>query len=381
MTLEQTIQILRAREVPYHGGYAGLRAIGSEEDGNLLANVLDLDQDEHKLYAAILGTFSPEELRRKAEQLRETDCAGLLLSKMEWAATDHSSVPVLFHNEPIGKLLKLFVDKKSKCVSHARACLRKRYPYQDFATQKRILKAFLENGSKDDADWAGKTLRDNWIPGFEESVLRRWTQTHSRNLGYTILRHLPAEVALREQEALSAATSYAHVAARIGNEPGFILDRFRLSTPDYFYVMAKLGRKMSEKQALEELISYLSPLPSMVYFFSPGSGDWMPQLTDIPGVPIIIWSLGKLGLTDTLIWLLDVKSKIQEKLKGVDIIDRWPVLTATLRCCLDPKLKEEEVLSQEKQHYQLCQNDDDDLPPDDLGGPLVPRFSEFIDEF
>jgi len=375
MTLEQTISILRQREVPYYEGSREYRYVDYDEEGPHLANVLDLDRDENKLYSAILSTFPPEDLLKKEEDLSGTDCSGFLLSKMRWAASDHAPVKTRFRNESIGTLLKLFLDKRSKCVSYARQALRTRYPYQSFAVQKRILLTFLEDGAKEDVSWAGRTLRDDWIPGFAELVVRKWKESRVPALAYTILRHLPAEVVMADQEALASATSYAYVAARIGNEPGFTLDPSRLSVPDYFYVTVKLGRSMGEEEAIAELGSYFSSVPGVVYCYRDAHGRNEPQLCDIPGVPIIIWALGKLGLREPLLRLLDIKSLLRERFREMAAEDRWPALTSTLRCRFNPGQDSGKVFLEEKLKFQSGDAAmDDDLPVDDMPPCTSPDF-------
>lgn len=365
MTLDKTIDILREREVPYYYGAKGFRT-NEDEDSHLvdIANVMDLDKDENKLYSAILGTFPQEELLRKADELSATNCSEFLIGKMIWAAGDHSPVTPTIHNEPIGKLLRLFTDKKSGGVYYARKDLRKRYPSQDFATQKKIIRAFLEKGAKEDINWAGRTLRDGWIPGFEEIVLSKFRETRDTALGYVILRHFPTATVLSEAEALAKATQYAYVAARVGNEQGFVLDRTRLSVPDYFYVMAKLGREVSPSEAEKEIRSFLSPLPAFLYRHYGIPGDQEPLLAAIPGFTIIVWALGKLGLTDTLLWLLDIKRSVTAAVKKASPEDTWPAMTTALRLRLDPSLVEALVLEDERFKF-LHSEDIGDLPPDE----------------
>lgn len=353
------------------------RFIDLDDEGKpVMADSLELDSDESKLYSAVLGTFPPEELLDGAEALERTPCPGTIIRKMRWAAEDHSPVPVRFHNEPIGTLLKLFTNKKSKSVSYARTALRMRYPYQAFAVQKKILSTFLTSGTKSDATWVGKILMDSWIPGFEELVLSRWHDTRDRKLAFTIIRHFPAGTVIEESEALSAATHYAYVAARIGNEPGFTLDMSRLSVSDHLYVWAKLGRKMTEREAREMVLGFLSHLPDEYYrFWGIVPSDRMPQLTDIEGMGLIIWALGKMGLRETLLWILSVKRDLTKKLEKTDEPSRRAAMSATLRCLADPSLNPEKTLKEEKERLDYTHADEDDLPPSD---PASLDFDEDI---
>ena len=69
---------------------------------------------------------------------------------------DNNSLPR--RNESIYKVIQWYNDKKSRNVSYARVQLVQRFDGQSYSVQTKILKSFLQNGSKRDREWASKKI-------------------------------------------------------------------------------------------------------------------------------------------------------------------------------------------------------------------------------
>lgn len=194
-------------------------------------------------------------------------------------------------------LLEWHSNKKSGKVSVAVKELMTRYRKESSKNQRLILKAFIMGGKKE-MEWAGRHLRDHWDDALSSYVDIRWKDTHNPILGYVILRHFPDDYVLAEQETLAEATKYAYVCARLGKVPGFQMDDERLSTPDTLYVLAKWD--MGKSEAIN--VSVLADAMLEEYF---DEEDYISPIE----IGLILWSLGKLGLTDLLV---DIKPKLEK---------------------------------------------------------------------
>jgi len=161
-----------------------------------------------------------------------------------------------------------------------------RYPKVCFEDRMAILTAFLR-GAKKEVEWVARRLRDTWIRSLEKEVGDCWSRTHNVLIAKVVLRHMPTEYVIAEQEALSEACSYREVCGRICNEKGAVIDYGRLSVPDRLYVLAKMqDRKEEDVDAM--LDNYLS------------EGSYLDEKTN----GTILWSLGKLGKTGTILRVL-----------------------------------------------------------------------------
>ena len=292
--------------------------------------VLELDEDQNRLYNAILKTIPKETLADLANNLE--GCALSLKDKIEWMSKDHTREGELHRNEPIGTLLKLFVNKSSKRVVYARKELTTRFNTQSYRDQNKILRAFLQSGAGD-CDFAGRILRDHWRKELTEEVKSAWTRTRRPMLAYVILRHLPNDYILSEQEELAGVAGYQHVCAVVGNKPGFDIDMSRISAPDQLYVMAKLGREVDQQEAEKSVYKYL--LSYDKYYDTPLYR--VPSFSSIRGWDRMVWAMGVLGMQDALVRLLEFENKVKGSVpRQVDYDEAWASFVTAIKDSLDP---------------------------------------------
>lgn len=328
MDTESIIWLLRQPEHYYDGdGFPEETVFSSSRI------VLELDHDQDKLYTAILKTIPKETLAEIAKELRhEPDVAASLMRKIEWMSEDHPKKGSV-KNETLAFLLKLYLDKKSKKVRYARQCLKDRFDKQSYRDQNRILRAFLE-GAAIDCDWVGRLLRDDWRKELKSQVGEAWLRTRRPMLAYVILKHFPNSYILSEQESLSEVSGYQFVCARIGNEPGFVLDELRLTIPNLLYVMAKLGRVVDSEAMEKRIYDFL-----LNYDGYYDHGFLTPSFSFIPGWDRMVWAMGVLGMQDALVRLLEFENKVKDTLRdeGVGFEDKWPYFVTVIKEGIDPQ--------------------------------------------
>ena len=317
-----------------------LRRLGSDPEESL---------DQEKVCNALLRTIPKETLGWIASVLRrDPDCSSVFAEKMEWMSKEHPPKAEV-RNEPIGRLLRYYLDKKSKKVAYARPRLRSRFPLQSYQDQNRILRAFL-TGSKDDCEWAARYLRDNWRKEMAGAVSAALEKTGCQTLAYVILRHFPNEYILREQDRLVAIAGYQHVCARLGNEPSFEMDESRLNTPDYFHVMASLGRDVDAGALEQRFYDYLltCPYDYRTLLYKPVS------LVSMPGVGKMIWAMGVLGMQDALarlVYFLDRVMGAVDNAPEIEDYKKWPTFIACLKQELNPFLSSD-IFEEEQLRYR-----------------------------
>ena len=229
---------------------------------------------------------------------------------------DNNSLPR--RNESIYKVIQWYNDKKSRNVSYARVQLVQRFDGQSYSVQTKILKSFLQNGSKRDREWASKKIYKSWDRSFAGPIKDVWERYHERSVGITVLKHLPTSYTITQLHHLEASgIERRYIYLTSGNETEFTseISPSDLDLPDYFYVMAKLKRDIDENTATNLIVSYLAVLSKHDYEAGEVFGDYSnyitnPGITSYKDVGLIVWSLWHLGLTSTLQLLLRVSKEM-----------------------------------------------------------------------
>ena len=120
--------------------------------------------------------------------------------------------------------------------------------------------------------------------------------------------------------------------------------------PAYFYVMAKLGRKVDFEAMEYRFYDFLYTYPyNYAYLeFKPVS------LLSIDGVGRMIWAMGVLGMQDALARLLEFLDKLATTVSKFMDADKsqehWPLFVANLKLQIDP-FSDPDILEKERNNY------------------------------
>ena len=308
---------------------------------------------------------------------------------------DNNSLPR--RNESIYKVLQWYNDKKSRNVSYARVQLVQRFDGQSYSVQTKILKSFLQNGSKRDREWASKKIYKSWDKSFIVPIKDAWEKYHEKSVGITMLKYLPTSYTMTQLHHLEASgIEQRYIYSTLGNENEFPyeISSTELDLPDYFYVMAKLNREIDENTATNLIVSYLAIMSKCDYEAGEVLDDYTnyianPGITSYKDIGLIVWALWRLGLTSTLLQLLRVSKemypykasgsreysrRLNHKLEGVDkplplFGDLWedPLYNDNNdeSVCLDQfPASEDDRRCEYQDHGPSFPEDEDDLPPD-----------------
>ena len=213
-------------------------------------------------------------------------------------------------NESIGKLLKLFCDKKSGRVQEVRTKLKQRYAHQATAVQRKIIDAFLD-GTKGDRHWAFGLLMKNWDMRFEEKIEALWNAYHEEFCRCIIVAYFSEEYLLQHEDVWKSRAvddrceevdacsnceyimqqeqvgedrvmyadfkAYKNICMRLANTSGFVVDRSRLFEGDYYEVMAMTGGNVNGAEMLDyifRLVAKQLESPETIFVFTyPGCDD------------------------------------------------------------------------------------------------------------
>ncbi len=238
-------------------------------------------------------------------------------------------------SESITTLLKAFSDKRSGKVAEARLKLRDRFSKQSFQTQRKILKAML-SASKQDRLWAYIRLNCSWDNFFFEDVKFLWEQYHEKECGAVVSKHFPMQYVYDNLFLLDTHDNYTSLCIKLIHHPLFKIDKERLKENPLFYGISKVGYLYvlaKSKSTVEKGFATNVLFTQMVTFINiqgtlpkyQGSRgydfEWQVEAKTISTkffyfVPVILWCMGELGLTEELIAFEEWDDKVKNLFLG-----------------------------------------------------------------
>ena len=289
---------------------------------------------DKQIFKEILKSLPKEQLMDMNELLEyEFGVPWELKEYIEWLLyVGAEAKPKPRRNEPITTLIRWFSDKKSGNSSYAFKCLKQRYPYQSHQVQKQILKSFLSRTATS-ANWAGARLSEDWIPSLAPNLQSSWERRNVAHkhggLARAVLKRLPKEYGVSQQEALIKDLGYGTVCSVLGNEPGFQIDETRLDVPSWFYVMSHQGKKVALQTMWDKLREYFRELD---WENSHPVAEVNPSLGYMEDVgPIILPALRQMGATEILVQLAKMQNAAVLEAAKVDEATRMRVFKKAMK--------------------------------------------------
>ena len=207
-------------------------------------------------------------------------------------------------NNPVGKLLRLYQDKKSGKVTTSRDELFRRFPYLDTSWQKRIVEAFF-NGSESDIEKMSRYLIRNWDEMHAVTVKTAWSGNRENAfLSTLVIRYMDLAFVMEHIEELKVygGPVLASRLCQVGEMPK--VEDWPL--PDYLAILYKAGRSVEEKEAIGLMMAYLVSAAykdlevGRVPDYTIKSDIKHPSLIYLEGVRLVVYSLGRMGLVQAL---------------------------------------------------------------------------------
>lgn len=159
-------------------------------------------------------------------------------------------------NNPITKLIRNYVNKKSGKVSVSREEIKWRFDYLDWKDQKKILTAFMESGISD-REWAYSKMLDNWDDSFQPKVMELWETYHEYKCSWSVIRYFPLEYIKEHISEFADERDYYFICLRLAKDNDYVIDRTKLTDRDYLAVLWHTGRIISDDEASDTLFSII----------------------------------------------------------------------------------------------------------------------------
>lgn len=159
-------------------------------------------------------------------------------------------------NNPITKLIRNYVNKKSGKVSVSREEIKWRFDYLDWKDQKKILTAFMESGISD-REWAYSKMLDNWDDSFQPKVKELWETYHEYKCSWSVIRYFPLEYIKEHISEFADERDYYFICLRLAKDNDYVIDRTKLTDRDYLAVLWHTGRTISDDEARDTLFSII----------------------------------------------------------------------------------------------------------------------------
>ena len=285
-------------------------------------NGTGLNKLESCAYYAVLSSLSKEELSEILPVVKNWPLSSNIVERIKKTLNPEPYNPIK-RNENVDTILKRFLDKKSKRVVESRKELKKRFEYLDFKDQKKIINAFLESPNSNDVEWGGYQAGLHWDECFIGPLTKAFERELYLDVIITIIRHFPIEFVKQHEEVL-ASRDKEDLCIRLGNEPGFSLDKYDLYIFEYLYILATLKREVPESEEEIEKRVFLFIYKQVVREDSGYSFGWGFSFTDFPELRKMIWALGQLKMPNIVLKILDCQAYIlANKTEGTNAESIW----------------------------------------------------------
>lgn len=300
--------------------------------------LVDNVKDSCDVMRHIINSLSIAELQQLKTDL-EFYCIDDLETGRLWDFIDNRLYPSQIDKMPkipnasINQLLSDFNNDKSGCITTSRKELQKRFDYQSFDDQKRIVDAFMTRATKHDVVWCAKYLLDDlfWRDVYFDSVEWYWGRDMDNYRLLRVIEKRASEEYLNEKiqlfenqyEGVIESKAYTWFLVRLGKDKSFVINKERLRPFQYVYICAKTGRRVSHDEANSALLQVVSDELSEGFFCNRFRRKLDGTIVFDFGSKIghALWVVAKTGNTNALIhfndWIKEMCREI-EKLQTVD---------------------------------------------------------------
>ena len=184
-------------------------------------------------------------------------------------------------NKPIQQLLDDFSNSKSGKVHESRRELQRRFEYQSFEDQKKIIRAFMKKAVKTDVVWCSKyfvmeyadtvylegeavelvdylfweneyldVVKSYWLPDMENyKLLKVLTRFESPEYLKEKIKTIE-----NEMDGIIDSIAYSSLLLKVCEDKRYPLPKERLTPFKYAFISAKTNRKISEEDASAAMI-------------------------------------------------------------------------------------------------------------------------------
>lgn len=267
-----------------------------------------LNKLESCAYYAVLSSLTEEELHQALNIIKDWPHSSEIKNKIK-QTLNPTPYNVVKKNETIDTLLKWYTDKKSRKVGYSKKELKKRFPYQSFAVQKKIIKAFLTSRNIDDAAWGARQADIYWDKSFikplEDSRYRGYTPSEAK----TIIRHFPLDFVSYHRGELNFQTS-EDLCIRLGDESDFSVEHYDLPIFSYLYVYAHLKSPIPKTESEIEKELFFHIYKRIVRDLDDSRYGPGYNFADFPELRKAVWALGQLNMPNVVLKILSCQEYI-----------------------------------------------------------------------
>lgn len=282
----------------------------------------ELSREDHAICRTLMLTMSREEvdelynsepldfyLCRLIEELQQGKALGRNTGRVHYKSWQY--------------YLNNLRDRTVGRVTDSREKLRAIFDSLEWKAQREILRFCLTDALKIDRIWGLKCMNNNWSiiadckraerEEWKERMVAAWEKYHEKEAALIMVRYLDLTVIEQQAPALISLLGYNHVAVRLGENPDFYIDRSRLTALEYLYIMVKGHRPVTSEEAEEVLAQTIQEVtgtkrtPIMHQNSS-------PSLMCDSKIGLVIWCMGELRLTDSIITFYERDCALQKEL-------------------------------------------------------------------
>lgn len=270
-------------------------------------------EEEAEILAAIVGGLPKDELEELMQYLPEY--YNPVYYRVWRLANLNQDSTKAEKQLAIATLIKRYKDGARGKKGPARMQLQKRFDYQSFVDQLKIIRAFL-SGSKTDREWCYLKLMHWWDDALIVDLEQAWLDHKDAKCVKVAVKHL-SEAFIKEHQEEMGVLDYKSVCYRLAYDSSFVIDTTRLTAYDYCYVIAHNHRRIDDTEADTLLFNYVKNIlyPQRHYMpfefrtqYDPrvletldDKKRYIPSLMYNKQIGYVVWALGQVGNAPTLI--------------------------------------------------------------------------------
>ena len=229
-------------------------------------------------------------------------------------------------NRTIDELLVLLKSNGDDAKSIAEE-LSERFAHQSYEDQKRIAKTLLLSEHREHI-YMDMRIHKVWDDEFLDIIIKNWLEYDDVWCAGFIIEYADEEFLWEHREELSEYTGYyTDLCLRIGNRPGFTIDRDKIHYHwEYHKLLISLGREVKPQAIMEEFYTHIKDAildtskSRLIVCDALSNCDEETSYVSFKLLPIIreaLWEINDLGVKDEMLDFYVWESRVRERLEEI----------------------------------------------------------------
>lgn len=206
----------------------------------------------------------------------------------------------------VSRMLKQLSLSDCTKMTLLREGLKTRFPFVPQSYQQEILLCMLAQGTKKDRLWAYTRLGWHWDNDYIRSIKHCYMEYHEVESASLIVKNFPVNYVYRHRDELAAVAGWGYVMRRLGKEHPELVRKEMLTPSEWVRTVTDLKLHEYEKDIEDYLYQTIANEVDKLrnqenWYFHQNGDRRLFTLRDLPGVSVVVWSMGQMGMADAIL--------------------------------------------------------------------------------